>query len=79
MPQRGRTPAGILLGSHASIIDGSVRVKSSAGQPDTCAMDFFYLLVDTTMLREMHLQHKDYERLLLWSRKGLPGLAGRIQ
>jgi hypothetical protein len=42
-------------------------------------MDFFYVLVDTSMLRQMHFQHQEFERLLPRSRKGLPALAGRIQ
>lgn len=75
----GRTSAGILLGSRASIIDGSVRADSSAAQPDTRAMDFSNVLVNTSMSRHMHLRYQDSERLLLRSRKGLPGLAGRIQ
>ena len=34
-------------------------------------MDFFHVVIDTSMLRQMHLQHPDFERLLLRSRKGL--------
>lgn len=34
-------------------------------------MDFFHVVIDTSMLRQMHFQHPDFERLLLRSRKGL--------
>ena len=34
-------------------------------------MDFFHVVVDTSMLRQMHFQHPDFQRLLLRSRKGL--------
>lgn len=34
-------------------------------------MDFFHVVVDTSMLRQVHFQHPDFERLLLRSRKGL--------
>ncbi len=34
-------------------------------------MDFFHVVIDTSMLRQMHFQHQDFERLLLRSRKGL--------
>ncbi len=34
-------------------------------------MDCFHVVVDTSMLRQMHFQHPDFERLLLRSRKGL--------
>jgi PIN domain len=34
-------------------------------------MEFFHVVIDTSMLRQMHFQHADFERLLLRSRKGL--------
>jgi len=34
-------------------------------------MDFFHVVIDTSMLRQMHFQHPDFVRLLLRSRKGL--------
>ena len=34
-------------------------------------MDFFHVVIDTSMLRQMHFQHPDFERLLLRSQKGL--------
>lgn len=34
-------------------------------------MDFFHVVIDTSMLRQVHFQHPDFERLLLRSRKGL--------
>lgn len=34
-------------------------------------MDFFHVVIDTSMLRQMHFQHPDFERLLLRSRKGI--------
>jgi len=34
-------------------------------------MDFFHVVIDTSMLRQVHFQHQDFERLLLRSRKGL--------
>lgn len=34
-------------------------------------MDFFHVVIDTSMLRQMHFQHPDFERLLLCSQKGL--------
>lgn len=34
-------------------------------------MDFFHVVIDTSMLRQTHFQHPDFERLLLRSRKGL--------
>jgi len=34
-------------------------------------MDFFHVVIDTSVLRQMHFQHPDFERLLLRSRKGL--------
>lgn len=34
-------------------------------------MDFFHVVIDTSVLRQMHFRHADFERLLLRSRKGL--------
>lgn len=34
-------------------------------------MDFFHVVIDTSILRQVHFQHSDFERLLLRSRKGL--------
>lgn len=34
-------------------------------------MDFFHVVIDTSVLRQTHFQHPDFERLLLCSRKGL--------
>lgn len=34
-------------------------------------MDFFHVVIDTSVLRQVHFQHQDFERLLLRSRKGL--------
>ena len=34
-------------------------------------MEFFHVIIDTSVLRQVHFQHPDFERLLLRSRKGL--------
>ncbi len=52
------------MGSHA-------RADPLAGQPRPLVMDFFHVVIDTSVLRQTHFQHPDFERLLLRSRKGL--------